>query len=274
MPTPFAGSPQPPRAMRSSLAAALLVCLAAPALAQGDAPAPAPAIPPLDARLAPRADTLAPDALAQHSLAPEATRRRSSVTRAILPGTVGALLGGWLGYIASQVSRSDWDEEENGQFNGHRAAFAAGGAALGGVTGILLGRTLRGGGGGPRAPRLVQTDDRSVLTAEEIRGSTARNAYELIRNLRPRWLQTRGTTSFSEAGRGQSIGSNGVSITPGRSSIKVYMNNTPLGDVTILNTLDTGTFSEIRYFDSAAATYRWGEGHFGGAIEIITTPQP
>lgn len=257
--------------MRTFLAAALLACAAAPALTQELAqPAPAPSLR-IDPRTAPAADAALLGQLPEPAAEAPTARRSSVSARTIIPGALGAILGGWIGYVASQATRSDWDEGENGEFNGYRMGFAAGGAALGALGGAILGRS---GGAGGGTPRLVENAGGSnVLTAEEIRQSPARNAYELIRNLRPRWLQTRGTTSFGEAGRGQSVGDQGgVSVEPGQSSIKVYMNNTPMGDVNILRTLDVGSFTEIRYFDSAQATYKWGQGHFGGAIEIITTP--
>lgn len=262
--------------MRSFLAAAVLACAAAPALAQTTElaqPAPAGAsLLRIDPRTAPAADASLLTELPAQAAPEPAARRSSAIQRTVIPGALGAIVGGWIGYVASQASRSDWDEEENGDFNSYRMGFAAGGAALGALGGAVLGRSAGSGRAGA-TPRMVQSNGSDVILAEEIRQSTARNAYEMIRNLRPRWLQTRGTSSFGEATRGQSTSdAGGVSLEQGQSAIKVYMNNTPLGDVTILRTLDVGSFSEIRYFDSAQATYKWGQGHFGGAIEIITTP--
>jgi hypothetical protein len=277
--------------MRALILSAVLTASAAlPALGQGtaDQAATAPAAPAAtawtaDARLSGPVDgSLLPVGLATAPAAPVAvaqTRRSRGAMGPVLPAAIGAVLGGWVGYVASQVARSDWDKESNGEFAGYRMTFAAGGAALGAITGVVLSNNLGGAHtpGSARTPRMVGSRGNNVITAEEIQGARALNALELVQKLRPRWLQTRGTNSMSETAQGSGSGTGGsttLEVTPGVSPIKVYMDNALLGDVTVLRNLNVGSFTEVRYFDSAQATYRWGEGHMGGAIEFLTTPTP
>jgi hypothetical protein len=271
--------------MRALIVSAVLTAtVALPAFGQSTAElapaAPAAAAWTGDARLgAPVDASLLPVGLATAAAAPaapvQARRARASVGP-VLPAAIGAVLGGWVGYVASQVARSDWDKESNGEFSGYRMTFAAGGAAVGALTGVVLSRNLGPAHtpGSARAPRMVGSRN-SVITADEIQNARALNALELVQKLRPRWLQTRGVNSMTETAQGTGSGTGGsttVDVTPGVSPIKVYMDNALMGDVTVLRTINLGSFTEVRYYDSAQATYRWGEGHMGGAIEFLTTP--
>lgn len=262
--------------MRALILTTLLAAAASPALAQGTADL-APASPWTgDVRLdAPVDVSLLPAGLATAApaAAPRAERRRGSVVRPLLPAGIGAVLGSWVGYVASQVVRSDWDKESNGEFSTYRLSFAAGGAALGAVTGVLLGNM--GTSGSDRMPRMVNSSTRNAITAQEIEGSHARNALELVQALRPRWLQGRGTNSMTETARGTGSGTGAsatVDVVPGESPIKVYQDNAFMGDVSVLRTMAIGGIVEVRFFDMAQATYRWGDGHMGGAIELLTAP--
>jgi hypothetical protein len=266
--------------MRNLIIPAVALSLATPALAQtatgltASEPAPSSSTSwSTDARLSAPVDaSLLPTNAAQNAL-PQ--RRASGAARALVPMTIGAVLGSWVGYVASQVTRSDWDKESNSEFNSYRLGFAAGGAAVGAVTGLIIGNNLGGGSSGS-TPRVLAPDNRTLISNEEIQGSRARNALELIQSLRPRWLSSRGVNSTRETTRGTGTGEGSqarVEVTQvGESSIKVYMDNNLMGDVSVLRTVGVGSFTEVRYFDSAQATNRWGAGHMGGAIELITRP--
>jgi hypothetical protein len=267
--------------MRALITSLLTATVALPALGQSTADlapqAPASTVwtadarlgAPVDASLLPAGLATAPDA------APVMARARSrNALGPVIPGAIGAVLGGWVGYLASQVARSDWDKENNGQFTGYRMSFTAGGAAIGAITGVVLGRHLGGSGGAP-TPRMMRDHNPNLISAQEISNAHAQNALDLIQSLRPRWLETRGINTNAEGGGGSASGMGAtmdVNIHGGVSPIKVYIDNTFLGDISVLRNIPNGSFSEVRYFDAAQATYRWGQGHMGGAIEFSTAP--
>ena len=93
-----------------------------------------------------------------------------------------------------------------------------------------------------------------VLTSLEIaeRAPSATTAADAVSRLRSTWLRISGSTSLSSA-------------TP----IRLYVNNTPRGNVDALATIAVDLVAEIRYYGPNDATMRWGTGHTTGAIEIV-----
>ena len=92
-----------------------------------------------------------------------------------------------------------------------------------------------------------------LLELVDIQNATQPNAYELIRNLRPHWLEVRG---------GGSVGATMVK--------RVYLDDLDLGGIEHLRQITTPTIESIRYYDGPAATQRWGSGHAAGVIQIRT----
>jgi hypothetical protein len=101
--------------------------------------------------------------------------------------------------------------------------------------------------------------DPDYILREEIDRSTARSAYELVRNHRPQWLQTRGLTTLRQAA--------------GQDGIEVYMDNARLGDVQAMRQVTLAAIQYLRFFTASEATQRWGGGHLNGAILISTRPR-
>jgi formate dehydrogenase assembly factor FdhD len=87
----------------------------------------------------------------------------------------------------------------------------------------------------------------------EIEQSSARNAYDLIRQTRPTWLRTRGTTSFIRAGGDPAI---------------VYIGTNRHGALDTLYGIETEAIESIQFINATAATTRFGMGHSGGVIQI------
>lgn len=180
----------------------------------------------------------------------------------------GAAVGAWVGYMASQVAVGDWDDDVEID----RASWTAGGAAVG----ITLGLSIRSGPVPPAGVAAVEADDRApsrdVLTTEQIRRAQSGNFYQLIQALRPEWLRTRGTGSMRETARGSAAGLGAVEIAvqPGIPSIRVYLDDSLLGDVDALRSVDPGMVGQARFLDAAEATQRWGAGHIHGAILVET----
>ena len=98
--------------------------------------------------------------------------------------------------------------------------------------------------------------DRDVILQDEIasRAPDASNAYQIIQKLRPQMLRSRGPTDKA-----------GQTTLP-----RVYLDNSELGDVSYLPNINASQVGEIRFFDSRVATTRWGTGHAGGVIMILT----
>jgi hypothetical protein len=93
----------------------------------------------------------------------------------------------------------------------------------------------------------------ALITAEEIRDSRARDAYEIIQFLRPGWLQQSGAYSFRNDG-----------------GIAVYLNRMRLPGLEALREIETGAVTYIRHFDAVGAQFTFGISHNHGAIQVVT----
>jgi hypothetical protein len=102
-----------------------------------------------------------------------------------------------------------------------------------------------------RPPR-PQRRDAFVISELEIGSSTARNALEAVQKLRPQWLRSRGSGSF---GRAPDV-------------VMIYLNDVRLGGPAALAQLMTDGVKEIRFYNAADATSRWGTDHTAGAIVV------
>lgn len=114
--------------------------------------------------------------------------------------------------------------------------------------------------GGTRASQEVRpSGDRDVISEPEIssRASDAANAYQVIQRLRPQMLRIRGLASPMDR--------TGESVQP-----KVYLDNVEYGTLAQLQNVNATQIREIRFVNSRDATTRWGTGHMGGVILILT----
>ncbi|HEX9755762.1 MAG TPA: hypothetical protein VGA42_08635 [Gemmatimonadales bacterium] len=110
----------------------------------------------------------------------------------------------------------------------------------------------------------AQGRDRNKITAEEIAEKPQlKNAYELIRNLRPQFLRVRISGDASITQR-DPYGS-------GKVEPAVYLDDTriPTG-VDELRNIASSEILEIRHMRGADALARYGTGHEHGAIFVIT----
>lgn len=174
-----------------------------------------------------------------------------SVLRILAHGAGGAVLGSWVGYMTSQIVWSDWHNRGPGEVN--RLRYTLTGAFLGTVVGSLVGRHVASTG----AVATPLDGARPAITTAEIQASTAPNAEELIRILRPRWLNPRGVDSI-------------IGDAAGTDVVRVYRNGQPLGGPDELASIDTPLLVRVEYYDMKAATLRWGAGHSHGAIDVMT----
>ena len=98
-----------------------------------------------------------------------------------------------------------------------------------------------GGSGGPRR-------DPNLITAEELAEYTTLSALDVIRRLRPRWLQSRGN-----------------------NTAQVIQDGARLGDPeNALRSIPVSDIAELKYLSASDATMRYGTNYPGGAIEITS----
>jgi hypothetical protein len=94
---------------------------------------------------------------------------------------------------------------------------------------------------------------RNQLTREQLSAANSSNLYDAISKLRPDWLSSRGPTSVTNS-------------TP--TAVDVFMNGSMLGNADYLKQLGANDVTEVRYWDAASASARFGMGHPRGVIEI------
>ena len=104
-------------------------------------------------------------------------------------------------------------------------------------------------------PTTVVRRNSNMIGRGEIDSSTAVDAYALIQESRPLWLQKRGTISITD---------------PAAGNVQVYRDGAPLGDVNRLHEVTTNDIREIHFLEPAQAEMRYGAGHAGGIIEVVT----
>ena len=98
---------------------------------------------------------------------------------------------------------------------------------------------------------------RNVITFAEIQAATVptSNLWDFIATARPHFLRDRGVSSFRD---------------PAPVRAVVYLDNSMLGDIQVLKTINLSSVKLIQYMSGADATTRYGMGHSGGAILIST----
>ncbi len=174
----------------------------------------------------------------------------------------GALVGGWTGYVAAQVTWSDWSD---GAGRGtQRIRFSVSGAALGLLAGALIGSHHTGAAAAAVEEReLAPPITTRPITAEEIRASSARTVTELLRQLRPQWLRSRGRdVVYANEDRLEAPG------------VRVYLNGGLLGGLDALDQVSVDAVTGVQFLAAAAAILRWGAGNEDGAILLTTSPTP
>lgn len=104
-----------------------------------------------------------------------------------------------------------------------------------------------------RRPASAGEADHEVITTEELRRANAANVYEVVEALHPGWLRKRGPQSFYN-----------------ERDIVVYLDTGRIGGPDALREIPTASAVSVRYFDLAAANYRFGPGHPHGVIQVRT----
>jgi outer membrane cobalamin receptor len=99
------------------------------------------------------------------------------------------------------------------------------------------------------------TADRDLITEEEIAGTSAINAYEIVQKLRGNFLSNRGRTTIL-----------------GKSSPTpiVYVDGVRYGEIASLRNITATTVQSIRLYRAWDAQQRYGNDVTGGVIEVTT----
>ncbi len=100
---------------------------------------------------------------------------------------------------------------------------------------------------GPSLQTKAPHRSQNLITEEEFKTTSAHNAYDAIKTLRPRMLRRRGDLPSV-----------------------VYMNGARMGEIGLLYNINAETIKEVRYLSASEATVQYGTGHTGGAILITT----
>lgn len=97
---------------------------------------------------------------------------------------------------------------------------------------------------------------RDVITTEELAASSATNALDAVRQLRPTFLQSRGPVSLGLAASG--------SLEPA-----VFLDGQRFGTLGDLASIPINDIREIRHLSGPDATQRFGTGYASGAILVV-----
>ena len=95
--------------------------------------------------------------------------------------------------------------------------------------------------------------DPNLITADDIAGIPATNAYEAVERLRPLFLRSRGKTSIN---------------TPNTQYATVYVDGVRYGDIYSLRNILAPHVHDIRFYNGAEAGARFGLQNTAGVIEV------
>jgi|GEM_PF-713006 len=103
---------------------------------------------------------------------------------------------------------------------------------------------------------LTTASDPSMISASEIDSAHQTTAYELIRKLRPQFLQGRGKLSL--------LLSEPVALP------RIYLDDQYYGDASTLRGILAETIESVRFYSAAEAQYKYGHDNAAGVIAVAT----
>jgi hypothetical protein len=212
----------------------------------------------------------APSAATTLFPAEHARARRASASHALVGMLGGAVLGAGAGYLTSQVAWSDWDKSSNSEFKSRRLSFTLGGGAVGALGGLILGGRSSGGAAVPTGmPARPMVNRASVITEDEVRASTAVNVFQLVQALRPNWLHRDGGSGRTKTPEPEDT-TFAVLSTSDDPGVRVYLERGLVGGIFSLREIAVNDVTSLEFLDTAAATYRLGQGNSAGVIVVHT----
>ena len=103
---------------------------------------------------------------------------------------------------------------------------------------------------GPAGTSAPGRSNARLLTADDLSESHSSNLYDAVQRLRPNWLVAR----YQGATRGEPV---------------VFVGSQRAGDIQYLRTIETANVREVHYFDTFAASARFGRNVPFGVIQVI-----
>lgn len=97
------------------------------------------------------------------------------------------------------------------------------------------------------------SENRSLITREQILSRHFSTAYDAVYSIRGNWLIARGKESLNRA-----------------VEIQVYQDGVRMGGLAALRNIATETVQYIRFYSGIEATTHWGLGHGRGVIFVVT----
>jgi hypothetical protein len=91
---------------------------------------------------------------------------------------------------------------------------------------------------------------------DEIEAMHAASAYDVVSRTHGEYLHSRGRQSMD-------------SRTPPIPA-HVFVDDTYYGDIDTLKTVPASQLAEVRFYQSYEAQYKFGSGHMGGVVQLIT----
>ena len=141
---------------------------------------------------------------------------------------------------------------------------------------VALGATACASSSSSSAPAAASSASGGVkpsatfITAEEIERVHVQNGYEAVQKLRPALLRQRQVASANGQG-GVSKDAppiTGTNVSAG--DLIVYVDGTRIGAVDQLREISASSIATMRYYSPSEAQMKWGSGHPGGVIEVIS----
>ena len=108
---------------------------------------------------------------------------------------------------------------------------------------------------GSTSGRSTQGGDPNVIEIDELARVRVATAYDIVQQLRPRFLQRRGQVSIANPDAGYAM---------------VRLDAAPMGTLAQLRNIPAEIVQRIEFISAADATTRWGTGHSGGVILVTT----
>jgi len=110
----------------------------------------------------------------------------------------------------------------------------------------------------------------TLITSDEIARVSVQNAYEVVQKLRPSMLRQRQVASANGQGGMAADAPAKTGTTVNSGALVVYVDGTRLGDVDQLRGIPATSIASLRYYSASEAQTKWGSGHPGGAIEVLS----
>jgi outer membrane cobalamin receptor len=104
------------------------------------------------------------------------------------------------------------------------------------------------------APAATRSRNSNVITREEIAATNMGNMSDVIQQLRPQYLRTRGRTSINLAG----------------DQVAVYMDDVHMGSVSVLSQIGANGVKRVEYVRGPDTGFKFGLDHQAGVVHIIT----